>query len=194
MHNFPLSWHARSLALAIFLAPVLGCTEQSEITQPGTTFSSPDFTRASEGSVSGHIERDFTELGVPVEKFSFHARYLGNGQVEGDFQLLDFFLGGYKEVVRGRVTCFTVESDGKTARIGGITEAATNQVNIGFDAVWTVVDNGEGANSPPDQSTDLRYGVTLPPGSAAAHCEVGFPPEAFGTFGTSVRGNVQVRR
>jgi hypothetical protein len=143
--------------------------------------------------VSGHIERDFTELGVPVEKFSFHAHYLGNGKVEGRWQLLDFFADGTKEVTRGRVTCFTVEGDGRTARIGGITEAATNPVNIGFDAIWTVVDNGEGANAHPDQSTDLRYGVTLPLGVAATHCEEGFPPEIFGTFGESVRANVQVR-
>jgi hypothetical protein len=174
-------------------ALALACGDQSGLTQPAVTSSIPAFARASQASVSGHIERDFSELGTPVEKFSFHANYLGNGRVEGRWQLLDFFADGSKEVTRGRVTCFTVEADGRTARIGGITEAATNPVNIGFDAIWTVVDNGEGANAPPDQATDLRYGITLPLGIAATHCEEGFPPEAFGTFGESVRANVQVR-
>jgi hypothetical protein len=175
-------------------ALVLGCGDQPGLTQPAVSSSAPAFARTSRSSVSGHIERDFTEFGVPVEKFSFHAHYVGNAQVEGRWQLLDVFEGGFREVARGSVTCFTIEADGRTARIGGITEAATNPVNIGFDAVWIVVDNGEGVNAPPDQATDLRYGpATLPPDAAATHCEVGFPPEAFGTFGENVRANVQVR-
>jgi hypothetical protein len=182
------------LCMAALAALSLGCGDRAGLTQPSVSSSPPAFARASRPSVSGHIERDFTELGVPVEKFSFHAHHLGNGHVEGRWQLRDIFADGFREVAAGRVTCFTVEADGRTARIGGITERATNPVNIGFDAVWIVVDNGEGAHAPPDQSTDLRFGpATLPPGAAATHCEVGFPPEAFGTFGENVRANVQVR-
>lgn len=172
----------------------LACSDRSDLTQPGVASSAPAFARASHSSVSGHIERDFSDLGVPLEKFSFHAHYLGNGEVEGRWHVVDFFADGTKEVTRGRVTCFTVEADGKTARIGGITEAATNPVNVDFDAVWTVVDNGEGKNAPPDQATDLRFGpVNLFPGAAGVHCEEGFPPELFGTFGDNLRANVQVR-
>jgi hypothetical protein len=174
------------------LAPA--CGDQSGPTQPAVTSSIPAFARASQASVSGHIERDFPDFGVPVEKFSFHAHDLGNGSVEGRWQLEDFFADGPKEVARGRVTCFTVEADGRTARMGGIVEASTNPINVGGEAVWTVVDNGEGANAPPDQATDLRNGPTdLPPGTAAVHCEVGFPPEVFGTFGDNLRANVQVQ-
>jgi hypothetical protein len=140
--------------------------------------------------VSGHIERDLTEFGV-VERYSFHAHYLGNGRVEGRWLVVDFYTDGHKEVAKGHVTCFTVEADGKTARIGGITEAATNPVNVGGDAAWIVVDNGEGANAAPDQATDLRFGQ--PPGLAPFHCEVGAAPEDFGTFGDNARANVQVR-
>jgi hypothetical protein len=126
-----------------------------------------------------------------VEKFSFHAHYLGNGTVEGRWLVVDFYADGHKEIAKGHVTCFSVEADGKTARIGGITEAATNPANVGGDAFWTVVDNGEGANASPDQATDLRFGQA--PGGTAAHCEFGLPLEDFGTFGESVRANVQVR-
>jgi len=177
-------------AALLVSALVLGCGDQSGLTQPGLSSSAPNFARASTSSVSGHIERDLTDFGV-LEKYSFHAHYLGNGRVEGRWLVVDFYTDGHKEVAKGHVTCFTVESDGKTARIGGITEAATNPVNVGGDAVWIVVDNGEGANAPEDRATDLRYGQ--PAGTTAAHCEVGFPPEAFGTFGETVRANVQVR-
>ena len=184
MHN------ASRLPAALIMALALGCSDQVGPNQTGASSSAPSFARTSQSSVSGHIERDLTDFGV-LEKYSFHAHYLGNGGVEGGWQLEDFYANGFKEVARGRVTCLTIEADGRTARIGGITDEATNPVNIGFDAVWVVVDNGEGANAPEDEATDLRYGQ--PSGLAAEHCEVGIPPEAFGTFGESVRANVQVR-
>jgi hypothetical protein len=185
----------RSLLLAstslLASAFTLGCTDQPAPTAPGAGLARA--AGPTGFSVSGHVERPFPDLGVPIEKYSFHAHNLGNGQVEGQWQILDVFAEGSKEVVRGRVTCFTIEADGRTARLGGIVEAAANPANLGTEAVWTVVDNGEGAYAPPDQATDLRFGISLLPGTAAAHCEVGFPPEAFGTFGQSVRANVQVR-
>jgi hypothetical protein len=164
------------LSMAALAALTIGCGERAGFTQPSISSSAPAFARASRSSVSGHIERD-----------------LGNGQVEGQYRLIDLSAGGSKEVARGRVICFTVEADGRTARIGAINEAGTNPANIGFYALWTVVDNGEGANAPPDQATDLRFGPSLPAEVAVAHCEEGFLPEAFGTFGESIRANVQVR-
>jgi hypothetical protein len=107
---------------------------------------------------------------------------------------MDFLADGGKDVAKGRVTCFTVEADGKTARIGGVVESASNPENIGTEAVWTVVDNGEGANAPRDEATDLRFSLFDPEFSFAAfHCDVGFSPEDFGTFGETLRANVQVR-
>ena len=174
-------------ALAAALA--LGCGDQSGVTAPAADLART--SGASAASVSGHIERPFPEFGVPIHKYSFHAHYLGDGRVEGRFVELDFIAGGFKEVANGRVTCFTVEADGRTARLGGIVEKATIPEAVGGDAIWTVVDNGEGANAPTDQATDLR--VILPSGLAARHCESGIPLEVLGTFGESVRANVQVR-
>jgi hypothetical protein len=150
----------------------------------------PEFaTGASGPSASGHIERDF---GAVLEKYSFSAQNLGNGEVGGRFNVRDLFADGTAtDVAKGSVTCFTVEANGKRARMGGTVESAANPDFVGTEAVWTVEDNGEGENHPPDRGTDLRWG--LPPGFAEFHCAVGFPPEAFGTFGFSGRGNVQVR-
>jgi hypothetical protein len=149
----------------------------------------PDFAAGGSGpSASGHIERD---LGGLLEKYSFNAHFLGNGEVGGRFNVRDIFAdGSATDVAKGSVTCFTVEANGVRARMGGTVESAANPAFVGSDAVWTVQDNGEG-NDPEDQGTDLRWG--LGPGAAAFHCAVGFPDAAFGTFGESGRGNVQVK-
>jgi hypothetical protein len=189
--------HVHLAALATTLAPMLGCGDQPDLTDPGVTSSAPTptFARRSGSSVSGHAERPFPELGVPIEKFSFHARHLPDGTVQGSWRVMDFFGDGAGKVVAsGRITCFTVEADGKTARIGGVVDADRRPEFVGTEAIWTVVDNGEGRKAPRDQATDLRWGLVAPGFSFAAfHCEVGFTPEDFGTFGESVRANVQVR-
>jgi hypothetical protein len=178
--------HARALVL-LSVALLTSCgTDPTRQSDTGA----PEFAGGGSGpSASGHIERDF---GAVLEKYSFGAHYLGNSEVGGRFNVRDIFADGSShEVAKGSVTCFTVEADGRTARMGGTVESASTPDFVGTDAVWTVVDNGEGSNDPEDEGTDLRWG--LPPGFAEFHCTVGFPPEAFGTFGLSGRGNVQVR-
>ena len=144
-------------------------------------------------SASGHIERDIE--GCCLEKYSFNAHYLGDGSVHGRFNVRDIFADGSEKIVaKGRVTCFTVEADGKTARMGGVVESGSDPGFVGTEAVWTVRDNGEGTKDPPDQGTDLRWGLLDPDFDFAPfHCAVGFPPDDFGTFGLSGRGNVQVK-
>jgi hypothetical protein len=162
--------------------------------EPTVPFESKAADLSAGGSgprASSHVERGLAEFGVTIEKYSFTAHHLGSGEVGGRFQVRDVFADGSEQLkVKGEVTCFTVEPDGKTARMGGIVDGGDPSF-AGTEAAWTVRDNGEGNNDPPDEATDLRFG--LPPGIAETHCTVGFPPEAFGTFGPSERGNVQVR-
>jgi hypothetical protein len=143
-------------------------------------------------SASGHAEH-FIE-GCCVEKYSFAAHYLGDGSVHGTFNVRDFFTdGSEKAFAKGRVTCFTVEADGKTARMGGVVEAGNPPQFVGTEAIWTVRDNGEGENEPRDQATDLIWGIPPQFNAAQRHCTTGFPPGAFNVFGEIVRANVQVR-
>ena len=183
------------LSVAVLAWPLaLGCGDQPVPTQPTVGAFARASSRASGASVSGHVERDFSDLGTPVEKFSFHAQHLSNGRTRGRFHVIDFLADGGKIVASGRITCFTVETDGKTARIGGVVDADRRPEVVGTEAVWTVVDHGEGARAPRDQATDLRWGLLAEGFSFAAfHCEVGFPPDDFGTFGENLRANVQVR-
>lgn len=142
-------------------------------------------------SVTGHIERRL-DLFEASEKYSANGIRKSDGSVTGNFEVRDFYDDGSpSDWGKGDVTCFTVEADGKTARMGGMVTSSSIAELVGTFAAWTVVDNGEGTNDPADQGTDLRYGL-----SEAArdfHCDVGFPPDAFGTFGDTERANVQVR-
>jgi hypothetical protein len=139
------------------------------------------------------VERDLPPIfGVTIEKYSFSANTLGNGAIGGEFEVRDEFADGSGSVrEHGDVICYTVASDGITARMGGVITVSSDGLEGRF-AIWTVRDNGEGANDPPDQATDLRWGF-ISPAITVFHCATGVPPGNFGTFGNDVRANVQVR-
>jgi hypothetical protein len=142
-------------------------------------------------SASGHVEHDIE--GCCVEKYSFDAHHLGDGSVHGRFNVRDFFTdGSEKAFAKGRVTCFTVEADGKTARMGGVVEAGNPPQFVGTEAIWTVRDNGEGESDPRDQTSDLLWGFPPQFNVAQRHCTTGFPPGFFSVFREIERGNVQV--
>jgi len=180
--------YTRSLVLFTVGLALTSCeNDPTGSVDPGPSFSSG----GSGAGASGHVERPLPAFGLVIEKYSFIAHTLGNGAFQGRFQVRDVFIDGSESLkVRGSVTCFTVEPDGRTARMGGVVDGGDPAFD-GTEADWTVRDNGEGQNDPRDQATDLRFG--LPPGFAEFHCTVGFPPEAFGTFGDTERANVQVR-
>jgi hypothetical protein len=150
----------------------------------------PEFAGGSSGpSASGHVEHDIE--GCCVEKYSFEAHHLGDGSVHGSFNVRDFFTdGSEKAFAKGRVTCFTVAADGKTARIGGVVEAGNPPEAVGTEAIWTVRDNGEGEADPRDQASDIIWGIPSQFNAAQRHCTTGF---TFNIFREIERGNVQVR-
>jgi hypothetical protein len=181
---------APALVLLSVAALLTGCgTDPTRHSDTGA----PEFAGGSSGqSASGHVEHDLE--GCCVEKYSFEAHYLGDGSLQGSFNVRDLFTdGSEKAVAKGRVTCFTVEADGKTARMGGVVEAGNPPEFVGTEAIWTVRDNGEGENDPRDQATDLIWGIPPQFNAAQRHCTTGFPPGAFNKFGEIERGNVQVR-
>jgi hypothetical protein len=181
--------HAPALVL-LSLATLLTSCGTDPTGQSGT--GAPEFVGGSAGpSASGHVEHDIE--GCCLEKYSFDAHYLGDGSVQGRFNVRDFYTdGSEKDFAKGRVTCFTVEADGRTARMGGVVESSSFPI-VGTEAVWTVRDNGEGQNEPRDQASDLIYGIPPQFTAAARHCAVGFSPGAFNVFREIERANVQVR-
>lgn len=139
-------------------------------------------------TVTGHVE---VPVGI-IEKYSFSAVRHADGSVTGQWQVKNKFGPGANFTVHGDVTCFTVAPDGKTVFLGGTIAQNSFGIPAGFEANWTVVDNGEGGNAPADLATDLTFG--FPPGSPAggvSHCATGagltnIPPTPI------IRGNIQV--
>ena len=144
-------------------------------------------------SASGDVVVDVPPgLSSSFDKYSFSANVRGGDRTVGWFEVTrELANGGGKIRERGQVLCLTVEPDGKTARLGGVIRRSQDGHRDQY-TIWTVRDNGEGEKDPPDQATDMRNDFTDPV-IPEAHCAIGFPPEAFGTFGDIKRGNVEVK-
>lgn len=173
-------------ALAGMLA-LAACSES-----PVETTTQPSFARndGAQQSVTGHVERDLTNFGVTIEKYSFSAIRHPNGTVDGRFEVRDVYPDGTVDKIKGEVTCFTILPDGQTARVAGVITSSTNEfVPAGREARWVVRDDGEG-HGVKDWATDLSWGYL--PGTAQQFCDglrgIASTPPSF-----SLRGNVQVR-
>jgi hypothetical protein len=97
--------------------------------------------------------------GGELRTFSFAAIQHADGRVTGEWELNN---RATNTRLHGAVTCLTVI--GNRAWIGGITEQSNNPGTVeGRGVFWRVVDNGEGANDPPDETsltfTNLAAGV-----------------------------------
>ena len=127
-------------------------------------------------------------FGVEVvnRTLAFNARSDGDGNVSGRFE--------YHQVVEGQaftfnvsVTCLKVY-DGNRAKLGGVIEVSNDPtLPPGTYAWFSVFDNGEGANAPPDRSSLIGFGTEA---ANEAFCNSPNLPR-FGPW--DVQGNVQVR-
>ena len=127
-------------------------------------------------------------FGVEVQNrtLSFNARRHADGSASGRFE--------YHQVVEGTafvfnvsVTCMAVY-DGNRAKIGGLVELSNDPtIPTGTFAWFQVLDHGEGAAAPPDQSTLVGFGDEA---ANEAFCASAAPPR-FGPW--DVGGNIQVR-
>ena len=123
-------------------------------------------------------------LGGNNRTFSFTARRHADGSVSGEWERVNHVGNASQTKSHGQVTCFTIS--GNQARLGGF---ATSGIAPNLAALWHVADNGQGANSPPDQISAQFVGGGL--GNVAPYCA--------GTLGNIpalnnvVNGNIQVR-
>jgi hypothetical protein len=177
----------RKASLLLSIAALVGCTSGSDQNVTGL-ISPPSDARLAAGGVqqqvTGHANIELPAFGNAVERYSQSAIRHADGTVSGQFELSSEQDGGLR--IHGDVFCFTVV--GNTVRLGGqIDQSDADFIPVGSYVVWTIVDNGEGANSPPDLTTDF-----LGPTSqavAAAHCLAGFN---LGPFYPVSSGNLQV--
>jgi hypothetical protein len=117
--------------------------------------------------VTGHANV-FLPVFQAEQRYSNSAVRHANGTFSGEFQLISEQEGGI--TIHGDVLCFTIVAN-RIARMAGVIERSDPEGFAGAHVVWTVVDNGEGANSTPDQTSDF---FLVPPAVAQTHCAVGF--------------------
>jgi hypothetical protein len=178
---------------ALFLGlAVLGCTATPDrvlgpdrlVSGPSASFDRVDAAASgAQQRVTGHATIFLPGFNAE-EKYSNSAIRHADGSVSGQFELKSAQDGGLR--IHGDVVCFTIV--GNTARIAGrVEQSNTTLVPEGTYVIWTVIDNGEGAKDPPDQTSDF-FGP-FNEAVAAAHCAVGFN---LAPFLPVLHGNLQV--
>jgi hypothetical protein len=173
-------------AVLFFTAAVIGCTAGPDrIAAPDRDADAlqPLFAQGgAQQRVTGHANV-FLPNFQAEQKYSNSAIRHADGSVSGEWELHSEQDGGVR--LHGDVICFTIV--GNTARLGGFIEQSTEPAFEGLYAVWTVIDNGEGANDPPDLTSD--FFLVLTAATAQFHCAVGFN---LAPFLPVLGGNLQV--
>ena len=171
---------------------LVACGTSSDATAPRPTITDPSFSkegetgkRVIEQSVTGHIAIILPAFDNAREHYSLNAVRHRDGSVTGEFNEFSAQMGGQR--IRAHVVCFTVT--GNSARLA----AQIDKTNVDFGpvgsyVVWSVIDNGQGRRSAPDQTTDIFFGGTA--AQAQFHCDTGFN---LAPFFTGIRGNLRVR-
>lgn len=184
--------HKSAVLLAVPFLLLAGC--QSDLVTATPSSAAPSFAVQGGGpAASGRVVRTGGVFGAIIDEYSFNAHTAGTGSVVGRWAEKVRYPDGTMDSSEGDLLCVVVDPDGITARMTGIITNASYAPFIGFYAMWTVRDNGEGAKASPDRATELLF---VPQRYADWHCAVGFPPSSpiwSGTFGESRQANVQVR-
>lgn len=174
-------------AMLLCAVVVAGCSAGSDTTAPKRS-AAVDVSLASSGAgshVTGSATILLPDFGNAVERYSLSAIRHADGSVSGQFEETSEQDGGQR--IHASVYCFTVV--GNSARLA----AQLDQSNVPFGPVgsyviWSLTDNGEGAKSPPDVTTDIFFGASE--AVAAFHCRTGVP---LTPYYPSIRGNLQVK-
>lgn len=125
------------------------------------------------------------DVEVVSQPLAFDARRYADGSADGHFVYRQS-AGGETVRFDVDVTCMNVY--GNRAKIGGVVTKSTDPtIDAGSYGWFQVFDNGEGANSPPDQSSLVGFGNEA---ANEAFCNSPNLPR-FGPW--DVQGNVQVR-
>jgi hypothetical protein len=180
--------------VVLFLGVVaLGCTAtpdrgvtgpNARLNQVNAAFDRVAAASGTQQQVTGHANILLPFFQNAEEKYSNSAIRHADGTVTGEFELKSAQEGGLR--IHGDVVCFTIV--GNVARLGGHIDQSTVPGLEDAFVAWTVVDNGEGQNDPPDLTSDFIGPVSA--GFAAFHCATGFD---LGPFLPVLSGNLQVQ-
>jgi hypothetical protein len=170
------------LLLPLALAVLAGCENAAPLLGPeDARFSQQRVLRSVRGT--GHIDHPVGDEEF-FRTFAFVALEQADGSVMGTFELTA------REVpvrVHGEITCIGIA--GNAAWVGGEIEQSSDpdRVAPGTKVRWRLVDNGEGAGTPPDQISFVALH-----GDPASHC-ANMPPASPLQLFDLAAGNLQVR-
>jgi len=176
-----------NLALLLMAASTLAsCSSSRDLVSPNARpiLSKPTLERADaqEQQVTGQATIVLDNFNNALEKYTQSAIRHADGTFSGEFELKSEQATGLR--VHGDVVCFKVI--GNTAYLAGVIDQSdTEGAPPGSYVLWNIVDNGEGANSPPDLTSDF---YVLPLDLVTLQCTEGIDLGAFPV----VNGNLQV--
>ena len=159
----------------VFVAALLGVSAVVEVAAV-----------SAQDSVTGHAE--FVNAVGNHIRYSLTAIRQRDGSVSGEVEEhAETAAGVFVRRGHGTVICFTV--NGNIARVAGTIDSirGAGVPAPGNAFILTVVDNGEGANDPPDLASTPATVSSL--AVAATHCATGIERPLFPID----RGNIQVR-
>lgn len=166
-------------AAAVVVAVVTALTLATAASGTGTN------TASASGASHFTLHDVFGLQTLVLQSFTFAAGLQADGSVVGRYSYRDLE-DGVPFDASGPVTCMVVI--GSHAWLGGVIDASNDPSYVGQESWFQVIDNGEGAQAPPDITTLL--GVSPVPGSAQAYCDAHPNPR----FPWPVEdGNIQVR-
>lgn len=164
----------------LFVTASLACEPAVNAVGPDVDAQFARSANAPVHHVSGGGQVDYTGTeaeGAAKETYGFTASVNGNGEVKGQFESH----WGPEFMFHMDITCLVVVDN--KAWLGGVTTRSNNDnYPVGQQWVFSVVDNGEGANAAPDQ---LSYFYGVPADRCSRQYDI--------TLFDWTSGNVQVK-
>jgi hypothetical protein len=139
----------RFIGLAASVLAIAGCSDQPRLpSAPGEVrLSAAPESNGVVQSISGNADIDAPE---GLRRMEIHARKSADGTVSGRFYLKQEW--GNRDTYEADVVCFTIV--GNRAYVGGVLTRVNGVPFLDYLSLRVVmVDNGEGANAAPDQSS-----------------------------------------
>ena len=191
--------------LTLSAALAIACGSEAPVDGPtgpvGLALSGGPVVESASGGY--HFATDPSFFGAPVDnRLTFTANRHADGSLSGRFNYEQGFMGE-RFIFRGSVTCFEIYDTpvlqdwpdipamtANRAKWGGVIEFSNDPTLPAGGFIWfQSIDNGEGANAPPDLSTISGFGDEA---ANEAFCNVDDVPNP--NFGPHpVMGNIQVR-
>lgn len=191
MRARPVKAFSAVACLALVACEDLPTRPEPELILPNAASVTSEVVAVASGGANWDLGGlDLTGDGVedPVGNvLAFHAVRYADGRVEGQIEYQQSALGDSFRF-HGTVTCIAVY-DGNRAKFGGpITRSDDETLPVGVFMWFTVVDNGNGADSAPDRSSIFGIGDNA---ANEAFCASSAPPNPrFSDDVTS--GNIRV--